>query len=492
MSQDLSENFPNVTTVWTTLTKEITQEKNTLKQKNKEKKTKKRFALGYNVNIDAVVSAIDFFPQFLEFTNLSVEELKPQDKKEIANAKDLFQVFMYHFKDGRAGERFVTDPNFFRQITDFFFSNCEHTLLLGGNAGLMADSLAEGGHCVLLAGITGPYLERLIHQDVIFPNCEDLLNNSYSTSFLTTKQAKWLDQNGINLGENSDQIHLILEYPKGSKFCGITCPRANRFIISNDYFNAKVKTMKLFHNYLPTFKPTDIVVTGIHLGDGLEKQGRLKLVNKFKKNLQTINPRTPIHYEFSSVAKEDFIQQIVEKIFPHVNSIGINEQEIASIAHTLASHGKDEIELMRNASPPITLIFQMMKIILDKFQNTKLSRIHFHCLGYHMIGQIKDIWEDAHNAVASGSIKASTQASGYTIQEAVAMKNFATRNLEFKKHSWKLNGINWNNEGVIRDFDVDSYKFFWAPVAPCKIPIKTVGLGDAISISGFMNSNMKK
>ncbi|KAJ3447701.1 adp-dependent glucokinase [Anaeramoeba flamelloides] len=472
--------------------KKTMEETNTLKLKKKNTKTKKRFALGYNVNIDALVPALDFFSQFLESLNLSVDELKPQDKKEINNAKDLLQVFMYHFQGGRAGERFVTDSNFFRQITDFFLSNCVHTLLLGGNAGLMADSLAEGGHCVLLAGITGPYLERLIHQDVIFPNCEDLPNNSHSTSFLTTKQAKWLDRNGINLGENSDQIHLILEYTKGSKFCGITCPRANRFIISNDYFNAKMKTMKLFHNYLPTFKPTDIVVTGIHLGDGLERQDRLKLVNKFKKNLQTIDQKIPIHFEFSSVANEDFTQQIVEKIFPYINSLGINEQEIASIAHVFRLHENDEIELMRNAYPPIALIFQMMKSILDKFQNTKLSRIHFHCLGYHLIGQITEIWEDAENAVAAGSIKASTQACGFTIEEAFEMENFATKNLFFSENSWKLDEIDWNNDGVIRNFDLGDYKFFWAPVAPCKKPIKTVGLGDAVSITGFMNSNMKK
>ncbi|KAJ6255465.1 adp-dependent glucokinase [Anaeramoeba flamelloides] len=476
----VSKNIPKVEQVWTKLLKEI--ENNV--------SNSKRFAIGYNVNLDVVLPAVDFFNKYIEMNNLDISTLEAKDCKEITTIEDLISVFKFHFKDGRAAERFVTDSKLYKKLTTFFIENIDHKFLLGGNAGLMANSLSENGIPVLLAGIKGPILEKLIHKKVEFPKCEFVGEETKKEN--QQKLIKWYIENGIEFGENSDQIHLILEYKEGSSFGGLTAGRTNRFIISNDYFNAKMKTMKLFKSQITSYQPTDIVVTGIHLGDGLEKQDRLQLVDQFADNIKTLDPEIPLHFEFASVANLGFLEKIVNKVLPLIDSVGINEQELSSIAISLGKYSNEEIESIRNSSPPIKLISQVMYDTFSKFENTKLSRIHFHCLGYHMIGQNPDIWEDSYNAVAAGSLKASTQASGFTLEEAIEMDNFATEKLEFNERSWKLDQVNWNNDGIMRDFNIENIKFFWAPVAPCKIPIKTVGLGDAISITGFMNSNKKK
>eukprot|EP01155_Anaeramoeba_flamelloides_P001697 Anaeramoba_flamelloidesa1055911_29.p1 GENE.a1055911_29~~a1055911_29.p1 ORF type:complete len:482 (-),score=132.48 a1055911_29:94-1539(-) len=476
----VSKNIPKVEQVWTRLLKEI-ENNNT---------NSKRFAIGYNVNIDVVLPAVDFFNKYIELNNLDISTLEAKDCKEITTIEELISVFKYHFKDGRAAERFVTDSTLYKKLTTFFIENIDHEFLLGGNAGLMANLLCENGTPVLLAGIKGPILEKLIHQKVEFPKCKFLEEEAKKEN--QQKLEKWYLENGIEFGENSDQIHLILEYKEGSSFGGLTAGRTNRFIISNDYFNAKMKTMKLFNSQLTSYQPTDIVVTGVHLGDGLEKQDRLQLVDQFADNIKALDPEIPLHFEFASVANLGFLEKILNKVLPLIDSVGINEQELSSIAISLDKYSNEEIEAIRNPSPPIKLVSQVIYDLFSKFENTKLSRIHFHCLGYHMVGQKPEIWEDSYNAVAAGSLQASIQASGFTIKNAIQMENFATEKLEFNERSWKLDQVNWNNDGIIRDFDMQNIKFFWAPVAPCKIPIKTVGLGDAISITGFMNSNMKK
>lgn len=124
--------------------------------------------------------------------------------------------FLYHFKDGVATEKLISDPALFDLLVSAALAS-PNTANVGGNAALMAKHLADivsGSGSVVLGGAVGEKIARLLG---------DSIQLAVPVS----------DGNALS----KDEIHLILEFSTGDTFEGATAPRASRFIVSSDRSN---------------------------------------------------------------------------------------------------------------------------------------------------------------------------------------------------------------------------------------------------------------
>jgi ADP-dependent phosphofructokinase/glucokinase len=59
-----------------------------------------------------------------------------------------------------------------------------------------------------------------------------------------------------------DEIHLIMEYEKGTTWENLKSPRANRFIVVRDIPNGQIQSLEPFHQSLSEFQPNLVVISG--------------------------------------------------------------------------------------------------------------------------------------------------------------------------------------------------------------------------------------
>ena len=224
-------------------------------------------------------------------------------------------------------------------------------------------------------------------------------------------------QDDKNIG---DQIHLILEYEKNSKWGNLVAPRANRFIIVRDIPNSLLYTLETFHSELSTFEPQLIVLSGLHLLEGQlseYRSNRLQNLHSYILNSNTIPLSVPIHLELASIGDFSFMKQIFLHIIPYVNSLGLNEQELFTLYSSL---GGSNYSINQFKEPSIRTVIDTIRFVLLKLDTKNvtryLTRVHFHCLHFHVIVEIgaKQQWDGGLNAVAAGSLAATFQACDIT------------------------------------------------------------------------------
>ena len=200
--------------------------------------------------------------------------------------------------------------------------------------------------------------------------------------------------------QEDDEYHLILEYPRGEVWGEMTSSCANRFIISHDKANGEMLAMdkffgdlsifkyiflifwvrcrvfflsnckifmfsfvlipniyvKLFEiiiicssGSLESYKPDLVVISGLHLLEGQTAELQKNKLEDLRHHLRSISEDTPIHLELASMTSSTLMKDIAFMIFPMVDSVGLNEQELAFLSSSLDGPG-GQVELVQ--SPP--------------------------------------------------------------------------------------------------------------------------------------------
>lgn len=178
------------------------------------------------------------------------------------------------------------------------------------------------------------------------------------------------------------------------------------------------------------------------------------------------------------------------QVVSHVSSLGLNEQELTFSSH-VAGGPHSSYYVTRSGQPEIEKISDMVLWMLKTYgysktnPNSRLTRVHFHSLTYHIVGTLPHAWQNSESAVAAGTRMAGRQACD--------TKNLSPFEIELRipdtfklysgseEHSFDERNpvISWEREG---------FHFVLSPVLVCISPSKTVGLGDAISATGLMYS----
>ncbi|XP_070324892.1 ADP-dependent glucokinase isoform X5 [Odocoileus virginianus] len=183
---------------------------------------------------------------------------------------------------------------------------------------------------------------------------------------------------------------------------------------------------------------------------------------------------------------------ILTQVFPAVTSLGLNEQELLFLSQSAS--GPHSSLSSWNGVPDVGVVSDILFWILKEHGKSEsrasdLSRIHFHTLAYHILATVDGHWANQLAAVAAGARVAGTQACATeTIDmRRVSLKaphEFMTSRLEAGSRV-VLNPsepvVEWHREGV---------SFHFTPVLVCKDPVRTVGLGDAISAEGLFYSEV--
>eukprot|EP00050_Salpingoeca_kvevrii_P014082 m.32501 g.32501 ORF g.32501 m.32501 type:complete len:483 (+) comp5544_c0_seq1:876-2324(+) len=425
-----------------------------------------RIAVGLNAAVDIIVDGTDL----LAALNISAPA-NPRNHDLLHNEEELAECFGHYFALGTAAERWFTDPENFRAIADAARHIPGTLYFTGGNAALMALHMVEAfsgdGVEVLLVAPTGPQLRQLLDPRIRIPEA---------------------------LQHANDEVHLILEYQKGEQWGPLTAQRANRFIFSHDITNAEMRPLEVLQPVVETFGADIVVVSGVHMLEGQSAEVRRARLHDLVGQLKLIPRHLPIHLELASIADLGFIAEIAKVVLPHVDSVGLNEQELASLS--LATNGPfREILEQEITVPPSALIADLLYWMLTRFSGgeSRLSRIHFHSLTFHIIAAANGRWRDAAGAVAAGALTCARRACAANeltdeLVELLFPARFALHmgdtadDVELRALA---NERTLDPTEAIVEWARDSFHFALAPVLVCRRPTKTVGLGDAISAAGL-------
>ena len=342
-------------------------------------------------------------------------------------------------------------------------------LFIGGNAALMAQKLTllTGNDTDVFLG--GPVGHKL----------RALLNPRLRT---------------VSDKEDEDEVHMILEYAKGDKWGSVTAQCANRFIFSNDVANSELAAVDPFFDHIDSHHPELVIVSGVHLLDRFPGEVQQKKLDHLADRLQRLSDPTVVHLELASIGSLELVGKVLTTLLPHLTSLGLNEQELKSALQA----GGGPPELLVDMDPPeVGIVADMMLWLLTKYGNvdggnpqSRLSRVHFHCLTFHVVAHARGTWTNANTSVFRGAEMAGRQACA---DEAIVPSKMQLRiprafylsiqdkALRRQAHVFDPNHpqLSWQRGRV---------DYHFSPVLVCKRPLKTVGLGDAISATGLLYS----
>ncbi len=257
-------------------------------------------------------------------------------------------------------------------------------------------------------------------------------------------QVNWISLQSVGLLQIP--VHLVLEFRKGqvieTESGEIVCPRDNRVILSSEPDRIdNYKLMELVLSVLDHNKLTCLIIAGIHL-PWLEKTMR-RIVEAVKNE----NPDSFIHLEASHFEDKE---NEASWLLPNLDSIGLNEQEAFLLARKMKNDFSSVGEEFR----------KLVRVISEA--HPKL-RVHGHTKGMYAL---KD--------------------SCAPVKQEKEMMVSATIALMVAGQFQERAKIDWDQvakgrfQRVARDSGIS---FFEVPTIIR--PALTVGLGDAISISGL-------
>ncbi|KAL0967903.1 hypothetical protein UPYG_G00259440 [Umbra pygmaea] len=422
-----------------------------------------RVAVGVNACVDVVVSGIGLLQALAE------DPGPGHDHEVLHSKKDLKEAFIHYMERGSAAERFFTDKEVFQRIAQAAAEYPGAQLYVGGNAALIGQKLATYPQLmVLLCGPVGPKLHEMLDEQIIVPP-ESL--------------------------QETDEFHLILEYKAGEQWGAARAPQANRFIFSHDVSNGEMSTLETFVASLDEFEPDLVVLSGLHMMEG---QGRQMWERRLKEAVAAISDvrnAVPVHLELASMTDKDYMNSIMqEQVMPIVASIGLNEQELLFLSQ--AGAGPHAELSSWGGIPEVGRVSDILLWVLERHgrsdpeSEADLTRIHFHTLAYHVLATVDGHWANQVAAVAAGARVASIQACG--LQKIDASKVALRAPLEFhSSHSEPREKLFINPAKPVTIWNRGNVTFHLAPVLVCKQPLRTVGLGDAISAEGLIYSELR-
>lgn len=179
---------------------------------------------------------------------------------------------------------------------------------------------------------------------------------------------------------------------------------------------------------------------------------------------------------------------------PIVTSIGLNEQELLFLSQS--GEGPHSDLTAWKGIPDIGQVSDILLWILeehgrgDPLSEADLTRIHFHTLAYHILATVEGHWGNQAAAVMAGARVASSQACG--LESVDVSKVELKAPLEFySSHGEPREKLILNPSQPVSTWHRGNVTFHMTPVLVCAHPLRTVGLGDAISAAGLVYSELK-
>uniref|UniRef100_A0A3B4B1F5 Uncharacterized protein n=1 Tax=Periophthalmus magnuspinnatus TaxID=409849 RepID=A0A3B4B1F5_9GOBI len=424
-----------------------------------------RAAVGVNSCVDVVVSGVALLEALGLGPGSSPDPVSGLDHEVLGSLEDLMDTFLFFMSRGAAAERFFSNSELFQTIAQTALQIPGAKLYVGGNAALIGQKLASSPDTeVLLSGPVGPKLHELLDEKIVV-SPESL--------------------------RETDEYHLILEYQTGEHWGPLVAPQANRFIFSHDEANSHMTLTEALVQSLDQFEPDLLVLSGLHMMEGLRPEARNHRLDQVVALLSELS--VPVHLELASMTDLGFMQLILSfQVFPLVSSLGLNEQELLFLSRAVDGPHSDVSwsEVGVTSAAAVGVASDVLQWVLQHFgavsSSSLLSRVHFHSLPFHVVAVVTGRWGNQAASSAAGARTASAQACGRAHVHAPEAQLKAP--LEFNTNNTHM--LRLDPDQPITVWHQHHVTFHLSPVLVCKQPIRTVGLGDAISANGLLFSEI--
>uniref|UniRef100_A0A8C1SGP6 ADP-dependent glucokinase n=1 Tax=Cyprinus carpio TaxID=7962 RepID=A0A8C1SGP6_CYPCA len=428
-----------------------------------------RVAVGVNACVDVVVSGVGLLQA------LALEPGAGRDHEVLHSKEDLKEAFVHYMGKGAAAERFFSDEEVFQRIARAAAEYPGAQLYVGGNAALIGQKLASNPELVvLLCGPVGPKLHDMLDEQIVVPP-ESLQETDEPETCIS-------------------RHHVLALWKRCEQWGSSRAPQANRFILSHDVSNGEMSTLETFVASLEEFQPDLVVLSGLHMMEGMGRDLWEERLKEAVVAISDVRNEVPIHLELASMTDRDYMNRILqEQVMPIVNSIGLNEQELLFLAQ---SGGGPHGDLTSwDGIPDVGRVSDILLWILERHgradpeSEADLTRIHFHTLAYHILATVDGHWGNQVAAVAAGARVASSQACGLQAVDITKVLLKAPLNFH-SSFSEPRESLAVDPTRPVTVWRRGNVSFHLTPVLVCKQPLRTVGLGDAISAEGLVFSEL--
>ncbi|WP_406658137.1 ADP-dependent glucokinase/phosphofructokinase [Methanolobus sp. ZRKC2] len=436
---------------------------------------------GYNANVDAINKVEGaMMAEMAETYKKEIVGVMLDPPGTISSIPEFFAGLFICMQHGTGAEWMVLDSEVFRWLRDNFLESS--FMRMGGNMGIMANVLSELGASKVVPNVANPselQMSFFSKKAIFIPDCKDVRNDECPESY------------------GNELIHFVFDFKKGDKFTflgkEISVPRENRFIATFDPLNFELYIDENFSNYaLEHIRETDgALVSGYHMlresyPDGSSYTEKLNRSLEQLKQWKKANDKLHIHAEFGHFSSEKMAYDVFNSLFPYVDSMGMNEDELAMLAHmngldAAGILGMDANAIIETAinlcdkSGPGRLLVHTREFVISISSNgllkpqQTLESLHFGvdcAAAFACFGKLDDrasLLRIASNIDESEFGKMQMQKIADTIHSEAGIK---TGNSIFRRYQ--------------------GHDIFAIPTRLCDDPVSTVGLGDTISSAIFL------
>lgn len=428
-------------------------------------------ATAFNTNIDAVIKIsgrqLSTWGQHFALRKTDIMS----QPTSILTPRDVIRGICKCFIDGIAEEWLIDNAG----TADWLKQNMPHDrLAMGGQAGITAN----------VAAVLG--MKKVITHTASHPQAQ-------AAQFLPYDNLLGFDEKGhlkpatqINRHTESPLIHHIIEFAKDDilELDGQTyiCPKANRFIATYDPANLALIINSAFVKHINEYGYDYLILSGFHnLTASHNGLSRIDAIVPLLKQWRQSWPQGLIHLELASTQDKIIRREIVEKIAPLADSLGLNDREALDILEVI-----DAPHFARLQNQPLTAS-DLFAIALKIKTFTGTPRLQLHMFGLYFTLQNKNFkispQQNLHGMLTAAVVAASKAGNGKIEKPADLQWAWQNQRGEFNFNSLQnlsehLNAPQLALTGILEN---EQYALIAIPTLLITTPKTLVGMGDTIS-----------
>ena len=338
---------------------------------------------GYNVNIDSVyrVSGIEISELLKNFESTEILGKIEDPPGKILSESDFVAGLVYCMKNGCGAEWLVLEATVFEFLKNRYFE--KSLVRMGGNAGIMANALSQLGASRVIPNVAVPskiQLSLFSGRSIYFPGTvTERKGNSETGSGKTDSEEIDSEENMYAVSSSQDPIHFVFDFSKGDTFSlygtEIIVPRENRFIATCDHLNLRLYVNPAFEKYAieHACEIDGALISGFHLllenySDGSSYKTIIERILCQLEGWKVENDKLRIHLELGHFASKEIASSVFLEFVSILDSIGMNEDELATLRHFHGVPGEEillmEAEAVGNAAYRLASRYGLKRIVI--------------------------------------------------------------------------------------------------------------------------------
>jgi len=427
----------------------------------------------YPVNLDAVYDfGEERVSRFIQSADPS--GIKSEIKGSIRSREDLISSLLYCMQQGSGAEILVESLQLAEEIEASF----PWSFRLGGNAGIMANLLAElGAKPILNAPALEPRLAALLHPGVGIPVSGRLMQPSLAAE---------------RPDLSSEVLHFVFQFKESDRIPSpqgpISAAKDNRFIATYDPVNTRMVSNQDFDAYCQDHiqEIEGAILSGFHLAP-LDRYReifppRIEQIRSWKE----ANPNIYIHVEMGSFQSPGIARHFL-RLLEKADSLGLNEDELETATAEYSAIGSSTVlsTVLSTARPKMSQWQERMQKAAGLREHLGIFRVSVHTRDYILSimeeGKItakEELLSLQKGADAAAALAATGSAKGMPPNEV------NPRGLEAQREFCRL-GAEAAGVGRGAFHKRDGLVVSLMPSLLAREPRITVGLGDTATAATF-------